>query len=229
MSEQSPYDHAPYEQTPYGQGPAAPAPVAYRRPALTPAQKRGAMIAGGVGFTLMTLGFSLLGVALAVLFIALIIGGIAGLVERSGESTGGFMEWFTTVASDFGWIVAVVAVVGVLIWLAGYFASVRILRSNGNPRATAITWSALGLAIVASWIVGTVISIPAQVTGAFEDFDRGLGQASIAVGLVSGAVSIAATVAIGVFAWWWMAHAFRQPTVGESTTPTRSTGGPAVP
>lgn len=193
---------------PYGQPaqyPGAPMPVAYRRPPLTSKQRNGAMLAGGLGLTIMTIGFSLFSLAGMALIVALVIGGVTGLIERAGGTTDGFYESLTLFINDYWWVAALAGLVGVIVWLAGYFTSVRILRSTGNGRATAITWSALGISIAAAWVLSSILSIGTSVAGVFRN-DNDLWLQTV---IVSSALSFAMTAAVGVFAWWWMAHAFR--------------------
>lgn len=195
------------QQVPYGYDPALP--PAPKRPPLSVEQKRGAMIAGGVGFTLMTFGFSLvMGVVIVTLVFAL-IGAIASAVERSAGVPAEILDGMSDFVRDYGWVAVVVAVVGVVLWLVGYFASVRILRSSGNTRATAITWAALGISIVASWVIGGILSFPFNLMTTTPGWDEGSAGAAIVGGVLSAVLGLAATAAIGVFAWWWMAHALR--------------------
>lgn len=216
MSEQNP---AQQNQVPYGQGqqwqaPGASQPVT--RTPLTAEQKRGAMIAGGVGFALMTLGFGIVSVVVVVLFVFGLLGFIGTALARSGETSANMMADIVEFAQMYWWIALLVAVVGVILWLAGYFASVRILKSSGNRRATAITWAGLGIAIVANWLVGSVLSIPASLINMGSSDSGVLTGALLGGGLVFGLLGLAATVAIGVFAWWWMAHALRVAPAAES-------------
>jgi hypothetical protein len=167
------------------------------------------MLAGGVGFALMTIGFSLFAIAGTAIIVALFIGGIMGLIERSGESTRGFGDWISLVIADYWWVALIVAVVGVLVWLAGYFASVRILKSSGNDRATAITWSGLGISVAASWVLNGILSIGGSFAGVLPGDDGMWQRAALVASIVGGVLGLVAMVAVGVFAWWWMAHAFR--------------------
>jgi hypothetical protein len=201
--------------TPYSQPgtphPGTPQPFtpAPKRPPLTPKQKRGAMLAGGLGFSIMTVGFGAVAISLGALLIMAVIGGISGLVERTGESSGGVALWVDQARTDFGWIVLVVALLGVIVWVVGYFTSVGILRSSGNPHPVATTWAALGISVAASWILSGILSIP----GSFMSYlpvDNEWLQMSIIAGIASVALTIVVTAAIGVFTWWWMAHAMRR-------------------
>lgn len=197
------------EQVPYGYTPgAAPMPVRPVRPPLTSQQKRGAMIAGGVGFTVMSLGFAILAVVGTVLVVFGILGFVGTLLAQSGGSRDEFLTSVADAVRDYWWVGLIAALLGVAIWVAGYLVSVRILKSSGNPRATAITWASIGIGIVAGWIVGAIISIPANVIATLPANEADAGVIIVA-SVIAAVVSIASTAAVGVFTWWWMAHALR--------------------
>ncbi|WP_403021182.1 hypothetical protein [Salinibacterium sp. GXW1014] len=208
--------------TPYGYGPAYPVQAPPRRPPLTAGQKRGAMIAGGVGYTLMSLGFGTIFAVVVVTLVFGVMGFIGASIARSGGAADDFVQTVADIVQSYWWIALVAAILGVALWLAGYFASVRILKSTGNPRGTAITWAALGIGIVAGWVVGTVLSIPGNMLTVMP----GRGEGELPGLLVGGGLlalaSLAATVAVGVFAWWWMAHALR-PAAPIDATPAAPT------
>lgn len=193
-----------------------PVPVVSKRPPLTSKQKRGAMLAGGLGFTVMGIGFSLVALVVFAFSVVLVVGSIVAFIERSGQSTDGFSAWLSVVVSDYWWVPAIAGVVGIGIWLVGYFASVRILRSSGNEQAVGITWSALGISIVASWSVGGLLSTGSSFSSAFSSNSDQLLPLAILAAIVGALLSLAATVAAGVFAWWWMAHALRADTAAGS-------------
>lgn len=205
--------------TPYGYGPPGSVQPAPRKPPLTPGQKRGAMIAGGVGYSLMTLGFGTVFAVLIVTFIFGLMGFIGASIARSGGTVEVFVQTVTDLVQTYWWIALVVALLGIALWLAGYFASVRILRSSGNPRATAITWAALGIGVAAGWLANSVLSIPGNMLTVFPSRDEGdLPGLFIGGGFLL-LLSVAVTVAIGVFAWWWMAHALRPADTPDTEQP----------
>lgn len=192
--------------TVYGQGPATPP-----KPApLSPGQRRGALIAGGVGFTVMTFGFGLISLMFALVVIFGIIGVVGTAIARYSGMPAGFIEGLNEFVEAFWWVGLVVALLGAAIWAAGYIASIRILRSSGNTRAVAITWSALGIAVAANWLVGFVVTIPANVLSSFPTGDALDGAGIFIAGFVF-LIGLAGTVAVGMLAWWWMAHVLRLP------------------
>ncbi|QEE62167.1 hypothetical protein FVA74_11725 [Salinibacterium sp. dk2585] len=207
---------------PYGYGPAGPVQAPPRRPPLSVGQKRGAMIAGGVGYTLMSLGFGTVFAVVIVTVVFGVMGFIGASLARSGGAADDFVQTVTDIVQSYWWIALVVAILGVALWLAGYFASVRILKSSGNSRATAITWAALGIGIVAGWVASTVLSIPGNMLTVMPSRGEGELPALFVGGGLLVLASLAVTVAIGVFAWWWMAHALR-PAAPIDTDPSSPT------
>ncbi len=234
--------------TPQGEHPAYPAYPAYPgyspappRPPLEPRARRGALLAGGVSFALISTGFGL--TVLSVIAIAFVGIGtfVADQFRRRAERGGDQVMQFFDELSIAGWwpIALVTLLIGVLIAVGGLLLSPRILRRRGVERAWAVTGSGLGIAVVASWIVSgigsSVSSVAGVLPGGGSDTGPDIG-AALAIGVVllvvSSLVSLAVNVAIGALAWWWMAHVFRPrpiPQHPSPTTPASPTAAPAAP
>jgi hypothetical protein len=187
------------------------------------------MLAGAVGFTLMSLGFALVAIPFAIALFGAFFSALfswaatnnpddvsingGALPENLDEIIGGAWTMFLP------WLIGMV-ILGIILWVLGYLSSIGILRSHRVNRRVAVTWSGLGIAIVASWALSALSS---PISGLFslatpdigssggvpdlEGFDVapfiGIGVAFLLLGLIVNA-------AIGLLSWWWMAHAFRE-------------------
>jgi hypothetical protein len=190
----------------------APRPV---RPPLTARAKRGAAIAGGVGFVLLGLGYAMValpvGLALIVAFFALIVR------AASSSSTPGFVgiEQFLLGLDIRPWItpLVVVAIAGVVLMVVAIVLSGRVLAAHQVRRPWAVTWAGIGIAIVASWFVSGITGLFTNVaiSGVKWDSPSG-GGALIALLVASTVVALASNAVVGWLSWWWMAHAFRPAT-----------------
>lgn len=205
---------------PQAQQPAWQPPLV--RPPLGQRQKTGSAIAGAVGFVLLSLGFAMVGIPLAVLAFGAFFGAILGVVARGdGARDPDFVRFenFFEQLNPSAWVIplVIVAVVGLAIMAIALFTSARILRSHGVNKPWPVTWAGAGIAIVASWIVSTVLGFVLQLfsvaTGVSQQADWG---AAIAIGGVSFVVNLAAAAVVGWLSWWWMAHLMRP--AAEATT-----------
>lgn len=206
-NEQVPVTPVGYPQQGYP-SPYALQPVKPPAPPLTTRQRRGALIAGGVGFTLVQLGLLCFTLLTMFAIFALIAGFIVAVSGGGNEG----VNLFSSGLGQFdpvviGVVVAVVIVVGVLAVLFGILASRRILKSHGVNRPTAVTWSALGIGIAASWLLGGVGGFGSRFIGSTDNHLADMIMPWIIGAL--GVLGVLSSVAIGVFAWWWMAHVFR--------------------
>ncbi|MET4637448.1 hypothetical protein [Mycetocola sp. 2940] len=220
-----------YPQPGYiAQAPARPAVPP--RPPLAPRQKRGAMLAGAVGFSLMSLGFALVAIPLAIgLFGALFstLFSWAATNSRDDISIDGgvppedFERFIADAWSTFlPWMIGLV-ILGIILWILGYLASLGILRSHRVNRPVAVTWSALGIAIVGSWALSALSS---PISGLFNLWTPDIGSPEgvggvpdltgfdvapfIGIGVGFLLLSVLVNAGIGLLSWWWMAHAFRE-------------------
>ena len=198
--------------------PYAPRPV---RPPLTSGAKRGAALGGGLGFTLLTLGYALVaipvGIGLVVAFFAAIIGFARGRYSDGASSSSGFDVLRVDFAPWIG-LFAASAVVGIGLMIVAILLSGLVLRRHEVRHPWGVTFAGAGIAIVAASIVeGLLGAIVSGVSSAFVD-GRSLGPGTIAGIIVSGVVALAINAAIGWLSWWWMAHAMR-PAVTEATVP----------
>ncbi|WP_158270314.1 DUF2062 domain-containing protein [Mycetocola zhujimingii] len=197
------------------------------------------MIAGAVGFTLMTLGFTLIAVPLILALLGAFLGTIIGWAARNDPDdfsvNGGprpqDIETFIGDASSalLPWLIGAV-ILGIIIWLLGYFSSLWILRSHKVNRPVAVTWSGLGIAVVGNFFLSALSS---PITGLFNvwdtDFDDpddfrnfgdpgqmqwmdsvNLAPAALGLALLFLLLSLVVNAAIGLLSWWWMAHVFRE-------------------
>ena len=190
--------------------------VAPRSP-LAPRQKSGARLAGIVSFLMLSLGFGMLWIPLSLLAIAGVFAVAIGLIDRANRGSDmGFDQFteFVSILNPTAWIIplVLVAVIGAALMVAGLVISARILRSHGVAKAWPVTWAAAGIAVIASWIVSGVLSVPLQIVGMGFGGDRMQSvPLGIVVGVIGFLVGIAATAAIGWLSWWWMAHVMRAP------------------
>lgn len=213
-----------YGTPPYGgQQSVYRAPV---RPPLTPKEKKRAFWAGALGFNLLTLGFTFVIVPIIIgLFGTFFSFLIESIAKSSDELTTGFLTMLGIFRSiDFGLIALLglaVALVGLAIMTGALFLSRGILRSAGVNRPWAVTWSGAGIAIFASWILGWIPGVIAQIaswtimTASDDGVTTLVGSSVVAIVL-----GIALTTVIGWLAWWWMTFAFRPATRDESPIAT---------
>jgi hypothetical protein len=202
----------------YIAAPYAPRPA---RPPLTARAKRGAALGGGLGFTLLTLGYALVAIPVAIglllAFLATIIGFARGRYSDGAPSSGGFDVSRVDFAPWIGLFVAS-AVVGIVLMIVAILLSGLVLRRHQMRHAWGVTFAGAGIAIVAAWIVeGLLGAIASGMSSAFFD-GRSFGAGLIAGIIVSVVVAFAINAAIGWLSWWWMAHAMR-PAATEGTAP----------
>lgn len=196
------------------------------RPPLTSKEKRSALWAGAWGFNLLTLGFTFVIVPIIIgLFGAFFRFLVESIARSSDELTTGFLVMLGVFRSiDFGLVAlvgAAVALVGLAIVAGALFLSRGILRSSGVNRPWAVTWSGAGIAIIASWILGWIPAVIAQIASSAIMIASGDGVTTlVGSGVVAIVFGIALTTVIGWLAWWWMTFAFRPATRDESPTAT---------
>jgi len=192
--------------------PAAP-PEAWQRPPARPPlgarEKSGARLAGIIGFLLLSVGIALFGLPLAVLALGALVAVVVGFLQSAtgDPQLGGFARFIEQLDLS-AWIIPLIvaSIVGLALIAVALVVSARILRAHGVTRPWAVTWAGAGIAVVANWIVSGVLSVPLQFSGVFGDDSGGV---AIAIAVLSGLVSLAATAAVGWLSWWWMAHAMR--------------------
>lgn len=197
--------------------PAAPSapyapPVRYVKPPLTARAKRGATIAGIVGFLMLTAGWTLGVLTLAVAVIALV--GMTILSQITDADISGadsFKQMFEGLnASAFVLPLILVAIFGLLLMVGGLFVSAGILKSHGVTRPWAVTWAGFGIAVVASWVATGILNLIISVISAlFQDSSNTFDTAFWVGAGATVILSIVVNAVIGWLAWWWMAHALR--------------------
>ena len=207
---------------PTAQQPAWQPPA--ERPPLSPRSKKGAAIAGAVGFVLLSLGFALFGLPLALLAFGAFFTAIVRLIGRVNDKPDADLLRLREFIDQFQpeqWVVPMllVALLGLAIMAAALFISSGILRSHGVNKPWQITWAGAGIAIVGSWLVSGVLSVILQLFS----FGFGFGRednwgAAIAVGVISLVVNLAASAIVGWLSWWWMTHLMRPATATAPAT-----------
>lgn len=218
--------HPDYTQAAQQQTYVQPAQYAPRtvRPPLTKRAKTGAAWAGIVGFNLMTLGFFVFIGPLLLLALGSFVLWIVESARQQGSAEIGpevirALENFDPSA----WVVPllIISAVGLVIWIIALIISKAILRSSGAVKPWGITWAAAGIAIVAYWLISTIVSFfwgfismlissVAQTAG-----DR--MTVSLITGIISFVLVIVINSIIGWLTWLWMAHAMR-PTEQQLAT-----------
>lgn len=198
--------------------PYPPAPVLPPRPPLRPEHGRAALLAGGWGFGLSTLGGGVIGLAFAALLVGLVLTWIVGLaaVSEAGASAEltDALGGFEVLASPpvVALFVATLFLGAALVAL-GIVLSARILRRRGVDRPWAITWAGWGVAVAASGVLGSIASLAGNVASLPLGVFRGQldvpVELMIAAGVVAALVALAVNVVIGALAWWWMAYVLR--------------------
>ncbi|MEX1078458.1 MAG: hypothetical protein WED09_05055 [Homoserinimonas sp.] len=218
------------EQSPY----AAPSPAqqpfqaALKKPPLSRELKRAAFIAGAVSFTVMTIGWGLFSTAAGIGLFAGFFAWVLGLISASGEGRDAdffrLMELIDTI-NPAAWVIPLViaGVVGAALWACSLYISRGILARAKHPSPWAVTWAGAGIAVAASWFVSWIAWLPMQfgsviAADAFTTVEGGLAI-TIALVIVSLLLNVVIAAAVGLFAWWWMAHAMRP--AAQPVTPPR--------
>ncbi|WP_290428388.1 hypothetical protein [Agromyces larvae] len=218
--QQPAYPQPGYPQPAYPQQ-WAPVPAPAPRPPLEPRSRTGALVGGGVGLTLVTWGLGLAAFGAIFGIVALILAAVAGAVRAGDDGDNAFTRFIDAVPM---WLViAVIAgavVVGAALVVGGVLGQRAILRRHGVHRPTAVTWSSLGIGVVANGTIGGVLSAPASILpGVWSRSSDSAPGVLLLIG--ASVVGVAVTAAIGAFASWWMAHAFRsaQPAASAAAAP----------
>jgi len=158
---------------------------------------------------MVSIGGAMVGISLLLLAVRAIFATIASAV--GGEVAEVFAQIDRFVPTGVLVVIGIALVVlGAALVIAALFLSRGILRGRGLERAWPITWAGLGIAIVASWVVSGVLSVPVQLVG--STLGAGLaggGDIGTGLGLIAFLGNAVVTAAVGAGAWWWMAHVMR--------------------
>lgn len=234
------YPGQTYPGQPYGTQAYTPYPQAQPKPKLTPEARRSALFAGGVSFALMSIGWGIASVAFTVLFAGAILVAIFGAIAQgSYANDAGFNQAVRVFEGfDTGPIFVVLLIVGLLglgLWVASLFISKSMLARGGHRSPWGITWAATGIAIVASWVISTVLSFLGQALFFLpfanmdgRDVDAAVGGV-LALGIGSVVLSAVVGIAIGALSWWWMAHVMRAPAGAADAGAAVAASAPVVP
>lgn len=207
----APQQYQQYAYTPPVQ--YAPRPV---RPPLTKRAKTGAAWAGIIGFNLLTLGFFVFVAPLALLALgSFVIWFVQNAQQQGGADVGPDVIRMLENFDPGAWVLPllIISAVGLVIWFVALIISKSILRSSGAVKPWGITWAAAGIAVVAYWIISTIVSF---FSGVISALATGVAQSAgdqltvrIILTVVSIVVAIVINSIIGWLAWLWMAHAMR--------------------
>lgn len=206
---------------PYQQQGQQPVQVQYQyvprsqRPPLTKRAKTGAAWAGIIGFNMLTIGFFLFAVPLALLAVGSLFGFLVSeAIRQDADFSMEGLRFLETIDPAL-WLVPllIASAVGLVIWVLGLIVSRGILRSSGAVRPWAITWAATGIAVIAYWIIWTIIGAISSIISSFIGIlTQSLGNQATA-GLIGSIISLLFAVIInsiiGWLCWLWMAHAMR--------------------
>ena len=197
------------------------------KPPLTPRQRRGAAIAGIVGFLLATLGwlpFVVVAIgyvfSFGVYFLGAALGGDDTRFDAESETGTLAATLFGIPATSLGIVVIVALVVGVVLIALGVFLSTVILRVHGVARGAGVTWLGLLLAIVGSWILDGILGFIVYLVAAAGDVGKGPVVPDGAVTALYFVIAVVIQIALGWLCWWWMAHALRRPLASNDPQPT---------
>jgi hypothetical protein len=187
----------------------APRPV---RPPLTREARRGATVAGSVGFVLLSIGYAMVAVPLSILLLAAVLELVR---SRGGQLPNGRPlgpRGLPDVVVPQGWTVPliVISIVGLLGMVAAILVSWRILRAHAVRHPVGVTFAGAGIAIVGSLVAqgilsGFISAITSVSGGQGNIFGPGFWIAAVLGTLVTLAIS----AVIGWLSWWWMAHTMR--------------------
>lgn len=186
-------------------------PIRRSRPPLTPGQKSAAMWAGAVGFPLMSLGFAIIFTLLSWSAVAGIIRGVASQMNDQSAETLQVISDLDAMWENYWWAFALALLVGVVIWILGYGASIGIAHIGKVAKATGTTWAGLGIASVAGFIVlwlGYIIYIVGLIAVLALDGDTA-GAGFVIFNVAALVLGIVIWALVGALSWWWMAHCLR--------------------
>ena len=213
--------------------PGAPASIAQPyaarpgRPPLTARAKRGAAIAGSVGFLLLGLGFAMASLAIGLALIGAFFALIVRAVSASNTRMGAGFEQLISRLDIAPWIAPLVAIVivGIVLMVAAIVVSGLVLGAHRVRRPWAVTLAGAGVAIVASWITSSVLSAFFSIAmGGFRWDSPSWGAGFFGVLIVSAVIGLASNAVLGWLSWWWMAHAMRPAAAIDSVSQSAPIG-----
>ncbi len=200
------------------------------KPPLTPRQRRGATLAGIVGFLLATLGwvpFVIVAIgyvfSFGVYFLGAVLGGDDTRFDAESETAKLAARLLGLPATSLGVVVFVALVVGVALIALGIVLSSLILKRHDVARPAGVTWLGLLLAIVGSWILDGILGFIVYLVAAAGDIGKGPVAPDGGVTALYFAIAVAIQVVLGWLCWWWMAYAFRRPLPSNDPQPPPET------
>ena len=204
-----------------------PYPTRPVRPPLTARAKRGALIAGVVGFLLLGIGFAMASFAVGLALIGTISALILRAASGSNTRTGAGFEQLISRFDIAPWIVPLVAivVVGIVLIVAAILVSGRVLAAHQVRRPWAVTWAGAGIAIVASGILSGIFNTVVGLLIVGFRWDSSSWSAGlVGVSIVFAVVGLASNAVLGWLSWWWMAHAMRPVAAIDSVSQSVQAG-----
>lgn len=175
--------------------------------------RRGAIIAGALSLPLVTLGAILLAVPLAVWYLSTVIRTLVVVVANIVSGTTAAEDANATLGSidpaALGGVTLGFAIVGVVFVIAGWVASIFVLRAHGVARPATVTGFGIAVGIlIASVLTATVGALTGLIFGTARTVGQVLGNAALSIALTTiGAAAV--TIVTGIVVWLWMARTFR--------------------
>lgn len=238
---QQPYQPPQYPSQAYQPRYQQPAPIrtAPPRPPLSPAHRKLALLAGGLGYGLITLGFIAISapffIVVFVLVFGFLIGGLAAALGAGLQSSRALELLYQTAVEPFIWWYVLLIVGGIVIVVVGFLVSISILRRGGVRKPVATTFAGWGIALAAGALASSIISPFFSLLGSHDlsSGDRNWVGPVLTVTIVSLVLTLIVNVVFGMLAWWWMAHVFRGAADVPGSGPRFGTGagqaaGPGV-
>jgi hypothetical protein len=179
---------------------------------LTPEARRGATIAGSIGFVLLTIGYGMVAVPLSILLFSAVL---AIARSRGGQLPNGrpFNQGeLPNLVVPQGWTVplVIISIVGLLVMAAAILVSWRILRAHAVRHPAGVTFAGAGIGIVGSLVVQGILSgFIGAITSLSGTQGTPFGSAFWIAAVPATLLTLAISAVIGWLSWWWMAHAMR--------------------
>jgi hypothetical protein len=195
------------------------------RPSLTTRQRKGAAIAGIVGFVVLNIGLIPAGILLVLGvfgFAALMFGAAFGGAPQPGDF-GSLIahvisQEFSVSEAAVPGIVIAACIVGAILVVGSIILSIRVLKRHGVNHPAGVTWAGIAIAGVVHEVVVAILLF-AGASGSSDASVGGPAFSDLGFALVSLACVAVLDAALGWLAWWWMAHLMRSRTTRVKLEP----------